>query len=124
MKKRRERVGGLGKDPAVEQYQKEAALNVAAMSKREQAERKRTRVYYDVPEWLKRAGEKAAEREGTTASQLAALLLAWAQRLYWRGDEELMAAIRDSKSPSRSLKIEWNIEIPPEIENDITNGAI
>jgi len=122
--KDRKRVGGLGTDPAVEEYQQQAALNVAALSKKEQAERQRVRVYYDVPEWLKKAGEKAAKEEGTSASQLGAFLLAWAQRLYWHDDEELLRALEKSKQPSRSLRFAWNVEIPLEIEKLVIDGAI
>lgn len=120
---KRQRVGGMKADPEVQSWADQAAPNLAAMSKKEQAEAKRVRVYYDVPRWLKEAGERAAEREQTTASQMGAFLLAWAQQQYWAQDEALLEALENSKQPSPSLRIDWNVDIPVEIQRAVTDGS-
>lgn len=117
-----ERKGGLGKDPEVGKFQKKSAVNVAALSNRERAELERIRVRYDVPEWLKASVEEAARQEDTSASQMGAFLLAWGLMLYQQGDGELVDMLRDSKEPSRSLRIAWNVGIPRKLKKE-ASGA-
>lgn len=65
----------------------------------------RVRVFYDVPDWLRDAIQEQAEREGTSASSLAAALLAeglWALRA---GKVDLQ------KRPSDSPRFDWIVEV-------------
>lgn len=109
------RVGGLGKvqvDPAVASMLREAEINRAALTKKQRADRKRIRVIYDLTPELKAAIEAEAKRQGTSASQLAAFLLAFAVREARAGNEEISTALRDGKTPSRTMKFEWNLDAP------------
>ena len=107
------RKGGLRKlDPAVVEWQRKAATNPAALTPKQRRDRQRTRARYDVPAWLKSAVEQVAEEQETSASQAAALLLAWALDLYRRNDPELLAAFEAGKSRADTLRFTYNIEIP------------
>lgn len=114
MSKRGERVGGLKVDPAVLDWQRSAATNAAALTKKQRQDRKRVRVKYDVSEELKRRIEEAAKAEGTSASQLAAFLLEWVMGQYEDEGSEVGAELRElvdgAKVPSRSMRIEWNLD--------------
>lgn len=123
MAKQRKRHGGIKSDPAVEQFKKEAAVNMSALSKKERAELQRVRLRYDVPKWLKDAVETAARNEETSFSQMGAFLLAWALRLYQQGDEALLNALQNGKKASPSLRLTWNLSISREIQRSIVNGA-
>ena len=65
----------------------------------------RVRVFYDVPDWLRDAIQAQAEAERTSASSLAAALLAeglWALRA---GKVDLQ------KRPSDSPRFDWIVEV-------------
>jgi len=118
-----ERRGGLQLDPAVEEWRAEAADNPARLTKKQREDRARTRVRYDVPAWLKAAVEDVAAGQETSASQAAALLLAWSLKLYRDRDPALLDAFFDNRKPSRTLRFEYNVNIPRAIETEIKNGA-
>jgi hypothetical protein len=109
------RVGGLRRDPAVSEWQRTAAANTAAMTKKQRKDRQRIRVKYDVTPGLKGRIEQAAKEEGTSASQLAAFLLTWAMDRWEDPDHpvgvELRELVDEAKSPSRSMRIEWNLDL-------------
>jgi hypothetical protein len=110
-----ERVGGLKKaniDPAVADWLKDAQTNKAALTKKQKRDGKRLRVIYDLTPELKTAIEVEAKRQGTSASQLAALLLAFAVKEARAGNDEIKAALADGKSPSRTMRFEWNVDAP------------
>jgi len=110
----KKRVGGLRADPEVLAWQQAAAVNTAALTKKERADRKRVRVKYDVSADLKARVEKAAKGEGTSASQLAAFLLEWLMGHYEDEGSEVGAELRElvdkAKVASRSMRIEWNLD--------------
>lgn len=111
----RERVGGLRLDPAVAEWQRTAATNKAALTKKQRRDRERVRVRLDMSPGLKKRLEKAAAEEGTSASQLGTFLLAWVMK-HWEDEEseigrELREMVFEAKVPSRSMQIEWNLEI-------------
>ena len=131
--KRKARVGGanlLRNDPDAENWVREAAENPAALSKKQKRDRARIRVKYDLDPALKIAIEKIAnaDHEDTSASQAAALLLAWAVQAYSAGDAQLHETFQTQKMPSRTPKFAWNIEIPDDwarkIEQFSTYGAV
>jgi hypothetical protein len=108
-------VGGLGKvqlDPAVASMLKEAAVNKAALTNKQRSDRKRLRVIYDLSQELKTEIETEAKRQGTSASQLAAFLLAYAVKEARAGNAEIKAALVNGKSESRTMKFEWNLDAP------------
>jgi len=108
-------VGGLRVDPAVQDWQRSAATNRAALTKKQRKDRERVRVKYDVPAELKQRIEDAAASERTSSSQLAAFLLQWAMEQYEDQDSATGAALRemvfDAKEMSRSLRFEWNLNM-------------
>ncbi len=110
-----ERVGGLKKaniDPAVADWLKDAQTNKAALTKKQKSDRKRVRVIYDLSPDLKQAIEVEAKRQGTSASQLAAFLLAYAVKGVRSGNAEIKAALGEGKSPSRTMKFDFNLDAP------------
>jgi len=114
------RVGGLQLDPAVEEWRAEAADNPARLTRKQREDRQRTRVRYDVPAWLKEAVEEVATEQNTSASQAAALLLAWSLHHYRDRDPALLDAFFDNHEPSRTLRFEFNVKIPRSL---IPDGA-
>ena len=65
----------------------------------------RVRVFYDVPAWVRDAIMEEAERELTSASSLAAALLAVGLR------ELRMGRVDLQKRPSDSPRFEWVVEV-------------
>jgi len=120
----KERIGGLSVDPAVTEWQRDAALNMAALSKREAAEAQRIRVRYDVPIWLKETVEEIASENGTSASGMGAFLLAWGLMIYRQGDEELLAVLQEGMESSRSMRIKWNLRIPRQVVRICLDGTV
>lgn len=125
----RPRVGGLsGIDPDVAAFQKTAAQNPAALTKKQRRDRKRLRTIFDIEPELKAAIEHIAARESTSASQVAAMLLAYGLRTYARADAELREAFREDRTPARTPRFEWMISAPEtwfsEIETFRTNGNV
>lgn len=106
------RQGGLQIDPAVEKWQEEAALNLAALSKKQRRDRDRVRVKYDILPEMKAAIEAEAKEIDTSASQVAAFLLAWALNEYAAGNSDLRQALRDARMTARTLKFSYNLTIP------------
>jgi len=112
MTTRAKRQGGLQIDPAVAQWQEEAAQNLAALSKKQRRDRDRVRVKYDILPEMKAAIEAEAKQIDTSASQLAAFLLAWALKEYAAGNPDLRQSLRDAKMTARTLKFSYNLAIP------------
>ncbi len=113
MAERPERKGGLRVDPAVAAFQKNAATNTAALTAKQRRDRKRVRVMYDLAPEVKGAIERIADEQDTSASQAAALLLAWAAGRYFEGNgvaKELREAFHDGREPARTPRFEWNVE--------------
>ena len=107
-----QRVGGLTLDPAVVEWQQTAARNMAALTKKQRKDRKRIRVRYDVPPWLKTAVEQAAEVLETSASQAGAFFLAWGLAAYRRGDPDLLEALENAKEANhRSPRFVYDLRI-------------
>ena len=109
------RVGGLAKakvDPAVADWLKDAQTNKAALTKKQKRDMKRVRVKYDLDPKLKALIEAKAKRVGTSASQLAAFLLTYAAWKMAAGDAAIREALVDGKSPSATMKFEWNLDAP------------
>lgn len=73
---------------------------------------KRSKALYDLPPDLKDALSELAEREETTASQLAALAI---HRLLSDVGNGVLK-LEEYKIPSRSPKISWNIKISQNFE--------
>lgn len=129
----RKRVGGLNTsklDPAVARWQQNAATNPATVSKKQRRDRDRVRIYVDVDETLKAALEALAgwEREDSSMSQVAEMLIAFGLREYIRDNTELQAAFQTGKTHARTPRFTWNLEIPEswatEIERFSANGNI
>lgn len=106
------RQGGLQIDPAVAKWQEEAVENLAALSKKQRRDRERVRVKYDILPEMKLAIETEAKLVDTSASQLAAFLLAWALKEYAAGNSDLRQAVRDARMAARTLKFSYNLTIP------------
>lgn len=114
-----ERVGGLQRgaaDPAVSEWLGGAAQNRAALSKKQRREGARARVKYDLPPALKEAIDELAKRGdiSTSASQLGAFLMAFGLRALLAGEPALHEALREGRSPARTLQFTHNLDIPEE----------
>lgn len=115
MAKKRQRVGGLsGLDPAIAELRKGAAVNKAALSGKQQRDRERVRVRYDVDLCLKKAIEAAAssERISTSYSQFAEILLAYAYAAWQRGD---LDEYFEDRIPSKSPRFRWDYGLSEEL---------
>lgn len=106
------RVGGVRVDPAVEAFQRGAATNMAALSRKQLADRARVRVKADLPVEVKQAVAAEAERLETSESQVVAFLLAWALHELHAGNAELVKALETARVYSRALRFLFNYEIP------------
>lgn len=107
-----ERKGGLRLDPAVVEWQQDAAPNVAALSKKERRDQERIRVKADLPPEVKRAVTAEAARQETSESQVVAFLVAWGLKCLREGDRELLEAIEQSKAWARALRFKHDLVIP------------
>lgn len=117
------REGGLdGGDPDVKAWLDEAAENRSALTEKQRRDRERVRGRYDMPRWLKEAVDEAADVYETSASQMAATLLAWALKDLNEGDGELRKVIEGNRALSRSLRFRYDLEIPSSLENATRNG--
>jgi len=106
------RVGGVRVDPAVAAFQRGAATNVAALSRKQVADRARVRVKADLPVEVKQAVAAEAERLETSESQVVAFLLAWALHELRTANPDLAEALETARIYSRALRFLYNYEIP------------
>ena len=113
------RQGGLRIDPAVGEWQKGAALNRATRTGKEKRDAGRVRVRVDVPPAVKRAVEVEAEKLQTGESQVASFLLAWALAELRGGNVGLARLLESCTLLARTLRFEYALEIPPEIEKKL-----
>jgi hypothetical protein len=113
MEKARRR-GGVNVDPKVGEWQNGAATNLAALTAKQRKDRERVRVKYDLPPELKADIEAEAKGWGTSASQLAAFLLAWAMKEYHARNDGLRQAVREARTPAKALRFTHDLEIPDE----------
>lgn len=112
MVKKRERKGGLRIDPGVREWLQEAARNPAAMTAKQRWDSRRQKATYDLPTHIQEAVKAVARKEDTSASQVVEMLLAYALVAYARGEEELKGAFWDNKTPARTPRFSWNLELP------------
>lgn len=82
------------------------------MTKKQRADRVRVRVKYDIDPELKRVIEVEARRQGTSASQLAAFLLAFSVTEARKGNAEIRQALAEGRSPSNNMRFDWNLDAP------------
>jgi len=130
----RKRVGGLSAgtlDPAIKEWQRQAAENPATVSKKRRRDRERVRIFVDITPGLKAALEQIAgweNGEDTSVSQATEMLLIFAARAYGRKDAELLAAFREGKTHARTPRFSWNVEVPDgwdrEIESTFGSGKV
>lgn len=128
----RKRVGGLTTlDPAVQQWQAQAAENPATVTAKRRKDRQRVRIFVDISPELKAALERVAgweHGEDTSVSQATELLLTWAALGYLRGEHDLRRAFGAGKTHARTPKFSWNVTIPDEWETEldtfIRNGKV
>jgi len=106
------RVGGVRVDPAVAAFQQSAATNVAALSRKQLADRARVRVKADLPVEVKQAVAAEAARLETSESQVVAFLLAWALHELRTGNTELVEALETARVYSRALRFLYDLQIP------------
>ena len=106
------RVGGVRVDPAVAAFQQSAATNVAALSRKQLADRARVRVKADLPVEVKQAVAAEAARLETSESQVVAFLLAWALHELRTGNTELVEALETARVYSRALRFLYDLQLP------------
>ena len=97
-------MGGVRVDPAVAPSQQSAATNVAALSRKQLADRARVRVKADLPVEVKQAVAAEAARLETSESQVVAFLLAWALHELRAGNAELVEALETARVYARALR--------------------
>ncbi len=112
MAERPQRQGGLRIDPAVAAFQKQAATNTAALTAKQRRDRKRVRLNLDLDAETRNAVEAIAERESTSVSQAASLLLAFAAREYAHSNSVLLDGFQEQRKPARTPRFEWMVETP------------
>lgn len=109
-----ERKGGLKVDPAVADFQRRAAVNSAALTKKQRRDRKRVAVRYDLSDIeVKAAIEGVAAEVGTTASQVGEFGLMVFLAM-WEAEGEdgaLHRAVYACIEPSRSMRFEFNVNL-------------
>ena len=115
------RVGGLRVDPDTKAWMDDAAENTAALTKKQKKDRRRVRLRIDCERypWLKEAVEAAAYHHSTSASQMAAFLLAWGLRLWEQSDSELTDELLSHLRESKTLRFDRNLDIPQSVERVI-----
>jgi hypothetical protein len=95
-----------------------------SMTAKERYDAERVRVTYDCPRWLREAVKKKGKLLGTSASQFAVMLLAWAMGEYIDGNQELRELIYRSKDPRPdALKIEYDLGVPDKLHRTISNNG-
>lgn len=112
----RKRKGGLHLDPAVIQFQENAASNRSAQTARQKYDAARTRVRADVPEWLKDELDALAGELGTSRTQLGALLWSWAVTRYREADADLDEVLHSSMANSRSINVDVDLDLDQLVE--------
>jgi len=118
------RVGGLRVDPETKAWMDDAAENTSALTKKQKKDRQRVRLRIDCERypWLKDAIEAAAEHHDTSASQMAAFLMAWGLRLWMQSDAELIDELLSNLKPSKTLRFDRNLDMPREVARAIRAG--
>jgi hypothetical protein len=106
-----QRIGGLHVDPAVSDFQKNAAPNLAALTRKQRADRLRVRVKYDLPPAMKEAVEEGARQVDTSASQFAMFLLGFALDQLPK-NSNLRKVLHDAKVTTHSIRFSYNLELP------------
>jgi hypothetical protein len=109
------RVGGLQRiDPAVNQWQQEAAENRSALTKKQKRDRARIGIKVEVSAEFKQQIIDAANEVGTSQSQFTSFILHWAMR-EWAADGDCGKEIRElmyqAKTPARTPKFDWNLDL-------------
>lgn len=112
MVRKKERKGGLRIDPDVAKWQREAARNPAAMTAKQRWDRKRQKATYDLPADIQAAVKAIARKEDTSASQVVEVFLAYALVAYASREGGLQEVIWEAKTPARTPRFSWNLELP------------
>jgi len=108
----REAVGGLRIDPELREFVENGATNLAALSEKEQRDRKRVCLRVDLPgSWLKELLARAAAEEDVSLSHMAAFLIGWALVERERGNPELAAAMEENRGVYRSLNAGHRLDV-------------
>lgn len=125
MAKSETRIGGLTAivvDPAIAEFQQNAARNRAAMTRRQRYDAARKRVRTDCPQWLIDRLDAIAAELNTSRNQLGAFLLAWAVHRYQQHDPELDELLNSSMVISRSINVDCNLDLEA-LYSLVTNPA-
>jgi len=111
MNKKRTKKRFVGLDPAVTAVMTNGAVpNRAAMTSKQRRDRQRKRATYDMEPATKAAIEQIARKEGTSASQIAELFLAFAVRAYQKKDMELLRAL-EVRMPANTPRFQWELQL-------------
>lgn len=123
----KQRIGGLNGngrvDPAVADWMRTAAVNHAALTRKQRKDRRRCRLLLDVPEALKEAAKREADNQDSSVSQVVAFLLAFALAELRGGNRALTDAMYEAKRPARTLQFSWELEIPEEWAHLLGDGT-
>jgi hypothetical protein len=108
------RKGGLtgGMDPGVAAWQRGAATNEAALSRRQRYDRERVRVRVDAPQAVAAGLEREAATWETSQTQLGAFLLAWSLHQLHSGNALLEAAVTAGRVWSKAINVKYDMVIP------------
>jgi len=98
-------------DPENEDWAKDAATNTAALTAKQRYDLKRVRAYYDLhAQEIDDAVAAISADLHTSKSQVASFLLAYALTEFC-ASARLWEAMVDHKSPARTLRYEWDLDI-------------
>lgn len=99
-------------DPENDNWTKDAADNPATLTAKQRYERRRIQRHYDLHlAEIDDAIAQIADRLGTSKSQVASWLLAYALSAYI-DDAGLDDQMVDQRKPARTLQYEWELTLP------------
>lgn len=113
-------------DPDTTAWLRSAQRNRAARTPKQQADAERIRVRVDLPPEIKDALAWAAKASYTSASQLAAFLLARELILFYSNDTDLDEALDAASKPARSINHMVDLDLGPltELLTDLAEAVI
>ena len=107
------RHSGLRTDPKISQLLQDSVENRAALTKKQKRDRTRKKATYDLPPEIQDAVTEIAQKEDTSTSQIVDIFLAYAVEQYQQKEERIIEGMAD-RSPSRTPRFSWNLQIPPD----------
>lgn len=107
-----QRHSGLRMDPKISELLHDSVENRAALTQKQKRDRARKKATYDLSPELQDAVTEIARKEDTSTSQIVGIFLAYAVAQYQQKEVRLGEGMAE-RSPSRTPRFSWNLQIPP-----------